>query len=93
MTSASFYGGPSELSATGEGATTRTDRYFILMFHDQRMQAPHLTGPQMDNARWLKRLDRGRVAAERPGGRVRVPGAAQGLPGLHARPRRHPGGG
>lgn len=55
VTSASFYGGPSELSATGEGATTRTDRYFILMFHDQRMQAPHLTGPQMDNARWLKR--------------------------------------
>ncbi len=52
---ASFYGGPSELSATGEGATTRTDRYFILMFHDQRMQAPQLAGPQMDNARWLKR--------------------------------------
>jgi VWFA-related protein len=55
VTSASFYGGPSELSATGEGATTRTDRYFILMFHDQRMQAPQLAGPQMDNARWLKR--------------------------------------
>lgn len=55
VTSASFYGGPSELSATGEGATARTDRYFILMFHDQRMQAPRLAGPQMDNARWLKR--------------------------------------
>ena len=55
VTSASFYGGPSELAATGEGATTRTDRYFILMFHDQRMQAPQLAGPQMDNARWLKR--------------------------------------
>ncbi|MDE2690850.1 MAG: VWA domain-containing protein [Acidobacteriota bacterium] len=55
VTSASFYGGPSELSATGEGATTRTDRYFVLMFHDQRMQAPQLAGPQMDNARWLKR--------------------------------------
>ena len=55
VTSASFYGGPSELSATGAGATTRTDRYFILMFHDQRMQAPQLAGPQMDNARWLKR--------------------------------------
>lgn len=55
VTSASFYGGPSELSATGEGATARTDRYFILMFHDQRMQAPQLAGPQMDNARWLKR--------------------------------------
>ena len=55
VTSASFYGGPSELSATGEGGTARTDRYFILMFHDQRMQAPQLAGPQMDNARWLKR--------------------------------------
>lgn len=55
VTSASFYGGPSELAATGEGATSRTDRYFILMFHDQRMQAPQLAGPQMDNARWLKR--------------------------------------
>lgn len=55
VTSASFYGGPSELSATGEGGTARTDRYFILMFHDQRMQAPRLAGPQMDNARWLKR--------------------------------------
>ena len=55
VTSASFYGGPSELSATGEGGTTRTDRYFILMFHDQRMQAPQLAAPQMDNARWLKR--------------------------------------
>ena len=37
------------------GGTARTDRYFILMFHDQRMQAPQLAGPQMDNARWLKR--------------------------------------
>ncbi len=55
VTSAAFYGGPSELSATGEGGTARTDRYFILMFHDQRMQAPQLAGPQMDNARWLKR--------------------------------------
>ena len=55
VTSASFYGGPSELSATGEGGTSRTDRYFILMFHDQRMQAPQLAAPQMDNARWLKR--------------------------------------
>ncbi|MCY3972304.1 MAG: VWA domain-containing protein [Acidobacteria bacterium] len=55
VTSASFYGGPSELSATGEGGTARTDRYFILMFHDQRMQAPQLAAPQMDNARWLKR--------------------------------------
>jgi len=55
VTSASFYGGPSELSATGDGGTARTDRYFILMFHDQRMQSPRLAGPQMDNARWLKR--------------------------------------
>ena len=55
VTSAAFYGGPDEFSATGGGATTRTDRYFILMFHDQRMQAPFLAGPQMDNARWLKR--------------------------------------
>ncbi len=55
VTSASFYGGPSELSAVGDGETTRTDRYFILMIHDQRMQAPQLAGPQMDNARWLKR--------------------------------------
>lgn len=52
---ASFYGGPSELASPGGGGTARTDRYFILMFHDQRMQAPQLTGPQMDNARWLKR--------------------------------------
>lgn len=55
VTSSSFYGGPSELAASGDGGTRRTDRYFILMFHDQRMQAPFLAGPQMDNARWLKR--------------------------------------
>ena len=55
VVSASFYGGPSELAASGGGGTTRTDRYFILMFHDQRMQASFLAGPQMDNARWLKR--------------------------------------
>lgn len=55
VTSASFYGGPSELASPGDGGTARTDRYFILMFHDQRMQAPQLAGPQMDNARWLKR--------------------------------------
>ncbi|MDE2922572.1 MAG: VWA domain-containing protein [Acidobacteriota bacterium] len=55
VTSASFYGGPSELASPGGGDTARTDRYFILMFHDQRMQAPQLAGPQMDNARWLKR--------------------------------------
>ncbi len=54
--SASFYGGPSELASPGiGGGTARTDRYFILMFHDQRMQAPFLAAPQMDNARWLKR--------------------------------------
>ena len=55
VVSASFYGGPSELASPGGGGTTRTDRYFILMFHDQRLQAPALSGPQMDNARWLKR--------------------------------------
>ena len=55
VVSASFYGGPSELASPGGGGATRTDRYFILMFHDQRMQAPSLSGPQMDNARWLKR--------------------------------------
>lgn len=55
VVSASFYGGPSELASSGGGGTVRTDRYFILMFHDQRMQAPQLAGPQMDNARWLKR--------------------------------------
>ena len=55
VVSASFYGGPSELASSGGGGTIRTDRYFILMFHDQRMQAPFLVGPQMDNARWLKR--------------------------------------
>ncbi len=55
VVSASFYGGPSELASAGGGGTVRTDRYFILMFHDQRMQAPALSGPQMDNARWLKR--------------------------------------
>ena len=53
--SASFYGGPSELASPGGGGTARTDRYFILMFHDQRLEAPFLVGPQMDNARWLKR--------------------------------------
>ncbi len=55
VVSASFYGGPSELAASGDGSTTRTDRYFILMFHDQRLEAPFLLGPQMDNARWLRR--------------------------------------
>jgi VWFA-related protein len=55
VVSASFYGGPNELASPGGGGATRTDRYFILMFHDQRMQAPSLSGPQMDNARWLKR--------------------------------------
>jgi VWFA-related protein len=55
VVSASFYGGPSELASPGGGGTARTDRYFILMFHDQRLEAPFLVGPQMDNARWLKR--------------------------------------
>ncbi len=55
VVSASFYGGPSELTSPGGSGTARTDRYFILVFHDQRLQAPALAGPQMDNARWLKR--------------------------------------
>ena len=55
VVSASFYGGPSELASPGGDGTARTDRYFILMFHDQRLEAPFLLGPQMDNARWLKR--------------------------------------
>ncbi len=55
VVSASFYGGPNELAGSGTAGSTRADRYFILLFHDQRFQLPALTGPQMDNARWLRR--------------------------------------
>ncbi|REJ86290.1 MAG: VWA domain-containing protein [Acidobacteria bacterium] len=54
VTSASFYGGP-ELAATGQGGEVRTDRYFILFFHDQKQAAPFLTAAQLDAGRWTKR--------------------------------------
>ncbi|HVR28800.1 MAG TPA: VWA domain-containing protein, partial [Thermoanaerobaculia bacterium] len=53
-TSVTFYGG-AELEASGAGGGTRSDRYFILLFHDQTQSAPFLIGHQLDAGRWTKR--------------------------------------
>ena len=54
VTSATLYGGP-EFSGSGQGGETRSDRYFILMFHDQARFNPQLTSSQIDAGRWAAR--------------------------------------
>jgi len=39
VTSATFYGTPEQLGATGEGEVERSDRYFIFLFHDRSRDA------------------------------------------------------
>lgn len=52
VTGAIFYGSEAELSSSGgPGAPTRSDRYFILMFHDQRRASPALFRGQLEAAR------------------------------------------
>jgi VWFA-related protein len=56
ITSVIFYGGLPELRAEGaQGTERRTDRYFILLFHDQAQAAPSLMAAQLDAGRWTKR--------------------------------------
>jgi VWFA-related protein len=56
ITSVTFYGGLPELRAEGaQGTERRTDRYFILLFHDQAQAAPSLMAAQLDAARWTKK--------------------------------------
>ncbi|HVS13313.1 MAG TPA: VWA domain-containing protein [Thermoanaerobaculia bacterium] len=55
VTGVTYYGGVSELSGSGVQGETRTDRYFILFFHDQKQAAPFLTAAQLDVGRWTKR--------------------------------------
>ena len=54
VTSATLYGG-AEFSGSGQGGETRSDRYFILMFHDQARFNPQLTSSQIDAGRWATR--------------------------------------
>lgn len=54
VTSATLYGGP-EFSGSGRDGETRSDRYFILMFHDQARFNPQLTSSQLDAGRWATR--------------------------------------
>jgi VWFA-related protein len=57
ITSVIYYGGLPELRAEGgqESADRRTDRYFILLFHDQGQAAPGLMSAQLDAGRWTKK--------------------------------------
>jgi VWFA-related protein len=55
VTGVTYYGGVSELSGSGVQGETRTDRYFILFFHDQKQAAPFLTAAQLEAGRWTKR--------------------------------------
>lgn len=57
ITSVTFYGGLPELRAEGgaQGTERRTDRYFILLYHDQAQAAPSLMAAQLDAGRWTKR--------------------------------------
>ena len=54
VTSLVYYGGTDELKSAGI-EETRTDRYFILFFHDQAQAAPFLRAAQMDNGRWAQK--------------------------------------
>lgn len=54
VTSATYYGG-DEFSGSGRAGNARTDRYFILMFHDLKQANPGLTASQLDAGRWASR--------------------------------------
>ncbi len=55
VTSTLFYGAPEELAASGQEGTARSDRYFIVMFHDQKQAAGFLTAAQLDAGRWTRK--------------------------------------
>jgi VWFA-related protein len=55
VTGVTYYGGVGELSGSGIAGEARTDRYFILFFHDQKQAAPFLTAAQLDTGRWTKK--------------------------------------
>ena len=57
VTSATFYGTPEQLAATGEGGegVERSDRYFILFFHDRARDAPFLRPLLLDAAQQARR--------------------------------------
>lgn len=54
VTSVVFYGGAEELQSAGI-EERRTDRYFMLLFHDQAQAAPFLRAAQLDNGRWVQK--------------------------------------
>lgn len=60
VTSLVYYGGAEELQSAGI-EETRTDRYFILLFHDQAQAAPFLRAAQMDNGRWARKWIEGEL--------------------------------
>ena len=53
--SATFYGGTRELHASGEGGEARTDRYFMILFHDRTRDAPFTRAAQMEAGRAAKK--------------------------------------
>lgn len=56
ITSVTFYGTPEELRASGETpGAERSDRYFLLLFHDRARDAPILRGALIDAGRWARR--------------------------------------
>ncbi|HVS65513.1 MAG TPA: VWA domain-containing protein [Thermoanaerobaculia bacterium] len=55
ITGVTYYGGVGELSGSGVEGESRSDRYFIVFFHDQKQAAPFLTAAQMETGRWAKR--------------------------------------
>ncbi len=53
--SATFYGGEDELHASGTEGERRSDRYFMILFHDRTRDAPFTRGPQIEASRAAKR--------------------------------------
>jgi VWFA-related protein len=68
VTSATFYGTPEQLAASGEGDVERADRYFIFLFHDRSRDAsfvrPLLLDAGQQARRWVEqeRLPNDQVA-------------------------------
>jgi VWFA-related protein len=58
VTSATYYGTPDELRSSGEGEVERSDRLFILFFHDRSRDAPFLRSLLLDAGqqatRWVE---------------------------------------
>ncbi|MDX1382414.1 MAG: VWA domain-containing protein [Thermoanaerobaculia bacterium] len=55
VTSLSYYSTPDELSSSGDDGTLRTDRFFILFFHDQSRHDFALRAPLIEAGRAAQR--------------------------------------